>query len=98
PCHPKALVFHFTPPSCSRRLLHAFPTRRSSDLLTGGSEDVVERSRVDGPGHRDAFGAYGDVLGLGGRVLRVGVIAVLIVLSEKRDRKSTRLNSSHVSI
>src|SRR5690606_40463264 len=54
------------------RHLHAFPTRRSSDLL--GLQPVLQR--------------------LAGR--RVGPGAALGVHQARRDRKSTRLNSSHV--
>src|SRR5207249_10977309 len=62
--------------------LHSFPTRRSSDL--GFPSPVPVSDRV-GP----RLSARGDAdgrPGLGG------------ALSQPRDRKSTRLNSSHVSI
>src|SRR5699024_11676686 len=74
--------------------LHSFPTRRSSDLilvLKGSSteiyvpnEPVSYRNPGGNPGM--ATGGMGDTL--------AGMIAGLA----GQDRKSTRLNSSHVSI
>src|SRR5207249_12127035 len=70
--------------------LHSFPTRRSSDL----------KHRVAFHGARDV-GA--DALGI--RIHRhhlllhrLGVIGQMNGVEEEGDRKSTRLNSSHVSI
>src|SRR5438067_5306583 len=69
------------------RALHSFPTRRSSDL-----------------GAAIASGAELPQLGLGGSSantsLVIAALAVAVVwwLRSKTDRKSTRLNSSHVSI
>src|SRR5436305_4697176 len=73
---------------------HSFPTRRSSDLdgaetaarireLSGGGADVV----VDASGFPETFLPSIDALRDGGTLIEVGA-----------DRKSTRLNSSHVRI
>src|SRR5690606_41446905 len=85
--------------------LHSFPTRRSSDL-----EDVDEdwRRRLEASPLRWASIANMDwLLGLGGIVLVIGGIARRRQFHERleqmgreedalEDRKSTRLNSSHV--
>src|SRR5699024_12550781 len=76
--------------------LHSYPTRRSSDLVGGapaGHGQGVD-SQPDDPAVEDL--AAGDglvVMRPGGTGLRHG--SALVV---RRDRKSTRLNSSHVSI
>src|SRR5207249_7922852 len=93
--------------------LHSFPTRRSSDLLARRSAaDLVDRRARHAPrnsrarpapsGEPEAPPAAADPLVVGipaagaddpdrGDVQRAGDRIV-------RDRKSTRLNSSHVSI
>src|SRR5207249_10869787 len=98
--------FPLTPPD-----LHSFPTRRSSDLPSLGnflsfqltidlnysemidfSEDVFV---VAGPGARAGISrCFSD---LGGASPEQVIQAVARISSEE-DRKSTRLNSSHVSI
>src|SRR5437868_8964670 len=78
--------------SGSPRDLHSFPTRRSSDLLLHdaghrllGQPDVGEHSEAGtGPAAAPTDDALRDDLPAADRV--------------DRDRKSTRLNSSHVSI
>src|SRR5437899_9460576 len=75
--------------SCSRPVLHSFPTRRSSDLdpwwnLLGVGQEIVEQ-----PVHQL------DGIGLGRAVLANTVELVNGLLE---DRKSTRLNSSHLGI
>src|SRR5699024_12723323 len=95
-----ALRFHFSAPR-ALPLLHSFPTRRSSDLqakdlfisqsaLTGESEPV---EKAGAP-----VGREGAAL----PVTEVGCLAfqgsTVISGSARVDRKSTRLNSSHVSI
>src|SRR5690606_40762055 len=94
-----ALLF-FVPRSCAPRAPHSFPTRRSSDLLVldlgVGLEQLM---RLD----HAPEGVRGDALALeyasldagsvnGGHVLRAAEAAAHL------DRKSTRLNSSHVKI
>src|SRR5699024_12661950 len=68
----------------AHRYLHSFPTRRSSDLVAGA--DVLVR--IGGLGNLE-FGA-------------LDKNAIVLDLTgarwSGRDRKSTRLNSSHVSI
>src|SRR5690606_41840441 len=95
---------------CSADIRHlpSFPTRRSSDL--GGPErllalrvDVVglavdrDRLALEGERARVARAVAGDdrpVAGLG----RPGAEARALRHDRRRDRKSTRLNSSHVKI
>src|SRR5438477_9668898 len=70
-------------------LLHSFPTRRSSDLaLALGDALAVTLLEVKGF-RREDFAALhpGGALGAAPRSPRAGI-----------DRKSTRLNSSHMSI
>src|SRR5699024_12794260 len=71
---------------------HPFPTRRSSDLL------------LTDQGLRIFAGMETDIAE-GGHILCMGVPEEILELNkrlephkEKEDRKSTRLNSSHVSI
>src|SRR5438067_4888299 len=63
-----------------------FPTRRSSDLLVGR-----RTGRGGGPTYRRQGRPFG-------RVLREPVAVRRAVVPHRLDRKSTRLNSSHVSI
>src|SRR5690606_41709147 len=91
--------------SASHRALHSFPTRRSSDLLHRDEAPVRRRRQrfelpaqpivegADGEAHRRAA-APGD-LTEEDRVARDNVRASL---RAEIDRKSTRLNSSHVKI
>src|SRR5438876_5891389 len=69
---------------CNHRELHSFPTRRSSDLFLGG-EAGVGKTTLTAALTAALAGAAGDGAG--------GVAAPAV-----RDRKSTRLNSSHPSI
>src|SRR5690606_41343762 len=71
--------------SGDHRDLHSFPTRRSSDLITLKA-DASPLTEADLAAHH---------------VIVDGLRALspeLPVLSEESDRKSTRLNSSHVKI
>src|SRR5207253_4805212 len=90
--------------SADHRHLHSFPTRRSSDLaeraksLWSGEIDrhavlEVREALEDGSGGaaRFALDAADDVQHHGRAVRR-------LVARPVRDRKSTRLNSSHVAI
>src|SRR5207249_10322630 len=88
---------HSCPPTAHQPQLHPFPTRRSSDL-----EDHGERPerRAKAPGHR------GRQLPRQGLEPAQGFLLHLVhdagsgglaPLSSFIDRKSTRLNSSHVS-
>src|SRR5699024_12315693 len=76
-----------------RPALHSLPTRRSSDLAAGGQLlcglDHRRESRHAVAGHRDAVKAD-----------HRDIVRHFIPGARQRpeDRKSTRLNSSHVSI
>src|SRR5690606_39718513 len=78
-----------------RCALHCFPTRRSSDL---GMNEYVVISGLSGAGRTTA----GDVLEDRGWFvidnLPVALIPDVAGLVPVSDRKSTRLNSSHVKI
>src|SRR5690606_40937334 len=97
---------------CDHLALHSFPTRRSSDLLyfdghsgellgdfvpwQGTAADIFVQAQF--PVHS------GRILGLPGRILIsiMGVVVAMLsitgIIIWRRDRKSTRLNSSHVKI
>src|SRR5699024_12843663 len=77
----------FVAASADPRSLRSFPTRRSSDLA--------------GPALRHRLGHFAVKTGVqgGARRLRAGAAPLPPAHPEEhRDRKSTRLNSSHVSI
>src|SRR5204862_7637539 len=81
--------------------LHSFPTRRSSDLGEVVRDVAIAalyakggRERLHDPLDRDVLGQHLQVLGRRRRA--PDTILNLQVLSQ--DRKSTRLNSSHVEI
>src|SRR5690606_42065261 len=84
--------------SCRRRALHSFPTRRSSDL---GEEAILailmDKMRLSCEAVENAF--KGEVLSIhyAGSQIRIEVKVLDQVLTIV-DRKSTRLNSSHVKI
>src|SRR5690606_42103557 len=94
-------------------LLHSFPTRRSSDLLPNLEELNLKPVSASNRG-KWAMSLVGIVLLLwttakaGAQVetareaardvIRVGVLEVFPPHYETQDRKSTRLNSSHVKI
>src|SRR5690606_40512827 len=97
------------PLGCAHRVLHSFPTRRSSDLTFAQAVDANDR--LDGTtGAQGVAGvallrthgntvakdrrrglALGDIAKAGGGTMSVDPGHI-------RDRKSTRLNSSHVKI
>src|SRR5207249_10134602 len=90
--------------------LHPFPTRRSSDLDDEPSRELLSRvlpgnSKNDADVMRWQYweNPYGDALRFlwvdGDRlVCHYALIPVPLVVNGRLDRKSTRLNSSHVSI
>src|SRR5690606_40402710 len=97
-----------------RRALHSFPTRRASDLRAAGGENGAEkvavvRTQVDDPyaalmttpkvivAVLTVFLLTFFFMVYGGRMQR-NAIALLPSRQQKKDRKSTRLNSSHVKI
>src|SRR5690625_7606331 len=78
--------------------LISFPTRRSSDLSAGGSlRDRVDTGQLPaGPGEHEPGRGPGELGGGGGA--GHGAADHVRRLRRLRDRKSTRLNSSHVAI
>src|SRR5262245_64425017 len=82
--------FCFFITSASHRYLHSFPTRRSSDLGAWAQPDSIWRAG-DSSGVRRSIGANGRV----DWVRKAGGTSDSVVA---RDRKSTRLNSSHLGI
>src|SRR5207245_7112255 len=74
------------------RLLPSFPTRRSSDLAVAGDPDARRGAIRPGEARGDAV----VVNGFAG-VERTEIANKFLEIFE-RDRKSTRLNSSHGSI
>src|SRR5690606_41022340 len=81
------------------RALPSFPTRRSSDLLLAGPAAALARA-----GRRPRLGGRADGGGLRGRPLRAAPVPgpgrrrAAVRPAGPPDRKSTRLNSSHVKI
>src|SRR5207244_12904495 len=86
--------------SCAHRVLHSFPTRRSSDLV-----ELAVRVRQDLPGDvlheewvlrlRRVPGSRNELEGLSFRLRRLRRCDPVDHTVEGGDRKSTRLNSSH---
>src|SRR5690625_6364608 len=78
----------------SPRDLHSFPTRRSSDLLLTGQLVQYGRHR-----QRRSYARISEVLELP-NLIEIQTASYNWFLEEglKEDRKSTRLNSSHVAI
>src|SRR5699024_12301815 len=88
---------------------HSFPTRRSSDLspsrfimdLFPGSFNIREFNRTNYY-WQDANNAYNEIMKLIEENQipqeKIPVYFTKKFLQENKDRKSTRLNSSHVSI
>src|SRR5699024_12115524 len=85
----------FCPPSCAApRDLHSFPTRRSSDLAVPERPLGLSASSEDRELTRGLVLCDHEWLHDGPGQIR----ALLTVVTPPLDRKSTRLNSSHVSI
>src|SRR5690606_42040744 len=80
------------------RDLPSFPTRRSSDLGQGFARHFQRApGRID-IGARDAVLALGGVEGILGDESLGQQRLVIVARARGEDRKSTRLNSSHVKI
>src|SRR5690242_21345700 len=77
----------FATGAAEHRDLHSFPTRRSSDLALARREDRRLVEEVGELRAREAGGAARDV----------GEVDALHLDRPRVDRKSTRLNSSHMS-
>src|SRR5690606_40636820 len=74
--------------------LHSFPTRRSSDLLKTKCSLLPHRRCCP---HHELYGIQGAGGQIGNSIdTRADLEGAGIVGEEERDRKSTRLNSSHV--
>src|SRR5204862_8098425 len=86
------------------RALHSFPTRRSSDLMTRDADKIlvpVLPSDIDIHACSRCIRDLLLVAKISRDENRIGVIANRIrrnTLTYQSDRKSTRLNSSHVEI
>src|SRR5204862_6483125 len=90
--------------------LHSFPTRRSSDLVPdedpaslrpGGTERLPGGPQVQSLGGQGpAHGARMEPADVALQFRRLGdqPLRVDEIEAQRRDRKSTRLNSSHVEI
>src|SRR5207249_12195850 len=87
--------------------LHSFPTRRSSDLIRQlgikGLADLLQAGFDHGVTFWDSADQYGSHPHLKEGLRRVAREKVTILTKTRattadEDRKSTRLNSSHVSI
>src|SRR5699024_11394613 len=90
------VVFEGYPP---HQNLHSFPTRRSSDLKNGDVDEFITYYLAD-----LAKNLSGLIVVCNGKLSDQGRKAFeqftdqILVRENKGDRKSTRLNSSHVSI
>src|SRR5690606_41628140 len=84
------VLFHCSP---HLRSLHSFPTRRSSDLLDPPAE-AAEHGDVGAAEPEDRLLLVAD----DGEDGAAHQVAEDPLLNRVRDRKSTRLNSSHVKI
>src|SRR5690606_5107110 len=94
--------------ACALVSLHSFPTRRSSDLqhqLLDGADGLggVQPLRAGPRAVHDGVAAVElerilEVVQARAGVLVAGVDDPAVGLEQDRDRKSTRLNSSHVKI
>src|SRR5690606_41442479 len=76
---------------------HSFPTRRSSDLL-GGVTRRVTSPPLDRLGRRDALAPLAWPAALRRREVEAFRAQPRALHGQTPDRKSTRLNSSHVKI
>src|SRR5690606_42125237 len=89
---------------CNHRDLLSFPTRRSSDLLAdigmGSGVHEGDLPILDVPVEQLGFGALPVQNEVVGKALVVMEEIILDCIGPviQRDRKSTRLNSSHVKI
>src|SRR5690606_41425430 len=81
---------------CILVVCHSFPTRRSSDLMDriGFKPDLARTSARSGPGKGSRWHAWLPAALRGLPRSRPSPLREL----PQRDRKSTRLNSSHVKI
>src|SRR5690606_41078232 len=95
------LSLYFTDSCADHLSLRSFPTRRSSDLEIGEDAAVVRVAGDVAPSDVVArpLDREGDIRGGGrGDALQDGILVELDDAGVVQDRKSTRLNSSHVKI
>src|SRR5690606_41720333 len=89
-------------PTASHQCRHSFPTRRSSDLQRLFAYDTYLLCRppaTRGTSHGRQRPLLLRILVPGARrAWLVGTVTVVELLVAPQDRKSTRLNSSHVKI
>src|SRR5690606_40659860 len=98
-------------PHCHTSVLPSSPTRRSSDLLKWGLAltvllgvvfTIVQGIEYSEAGFSFSGNMYGATFfmatGLHGFHVLIGTIFLAVCLLRAIDRKSTRLNSSHVKI
>src|SRR5207253_9460080 len=98
----------FSECSCAHRFLPSFPTRRSSDLLLAyisGGPSIATDTLPAGLTDREFWQMIVDFSEPGGYFRsdnflsnESGYQSVIPTLHKTVDRKSTRLNSSHVAI
>src|SRR5207249_10059817 len=89
----------FCSPSSPSRDLHSFPTRRSSDLNRIPRLIFVAPPIGEGSDRNVVSCQFvGDLVRLESMMERTDFVSELLRDLHLRDRKSTRLNSSHVSI
>src|SRR5690606_41878722 len=84
----------FSPRVGQHRARHSFPTRRSSDL--GQADEAIRMPFPQLPGAHALHAAR-----TGGALEVIHLVVPLVageVHLEEQDRKSTRLNSSHVKV
>src|SRR5690606_41635575 len=83
----------------AHRALHSFPTRRSSDLVVAAGADAIGLVFYEAsPRNVDLQQAKLIARSIPGLVTVVGLFVDPTADFVRRDRKSTRLNSSHVKI
>src|SRR5207253_8700550 len=88
---------------CAHPHLHSFPTRRSSDLLVNRHQAVfvLDREHIVVPDHlqgRDEVGPEVPAMAVADGAKKERPVPLVAVGLGIEDRKSTRLNSSHVAI
>src|SRR5207249_12144553 len=89
-------TIHYAHTSRHLRHLHSFPTRRSSDLAYNPHADPA--ALIEQLGERYEILRTNIKKWPVGSPIQAALDALEILREQREDRKSTRLNSSHVSI